>query len=124
MRGNKNIYFFILVLTAAAVSADVYGESLPDPTRPADFTDQAAIKAEVPKEFINWHVRAIRLSASGRNAIVNGRLVRVGDEIDSAKIVAITTNTVVLSHDRKRVILKLLPEEVKKKTLSGTKRSD
>lgn len=124
MKGNKKFYFLVLIILTAVFSLDLYGEPLPDPTRPADFTGQSAIKTEIPREFLNWHVRAIRLSASGKNAIVNGRLVRVGDKIDSAKIVAITSNTVVLSHDRKRVTLKLLPEDVKVKAISGTKSGD
>ena len=113
---NTVISIFILLLAMPGIfaPAKLYAESLPDPTRPANYSEVTEVMTQLPKELINWNVRAIRSSETGRNAIVNGKLVKVGDEIDSATIVAITSNTVVLRHDTKRVVLKLIPAEIKK----------
>ena len=110
---NNNI-FLLLIVPAIVIAPNASAESLPDPTRPSNYSEVTDIKAQLPKEFISWNVAAIRSSATGRNAIVNGRLVKVGDEIDTATIVDITSNSVVLAHDSKRLVLKLIPAEIKK----------
>ena len=115
MKIVTGIYILLLVMPGIFTPVKLFAESLPDPTRPANYSDMPEVSTQLPKELINWKVRAIRSSETGRNAIVNGKLVKVGDEIDSATIVDITTNTVVLSHDSKRVVLKLIPAEIKKK---------
>lgn len=108
---SKNILFVLGLF----VSSNSFTESLPDPTRPTNYSSRPISVEEVPQEFINWDVRAIRSSEGGRNAIVNGRLVKVGDEIDSATIVDITANTVVLDHGRQQLVLRLMPKDIKKK---------
>ena len=58
---------------------------LPDPTRPANYQidkDEPVFVEELQLELeqeIIWQVSAIRISEDDRNAIVNGKLVRVGD---------------------------------------------
>lgn len=105
---------FLLIISGIFIPARLFAESLPDPTRPANISEVKEVSTQPPNELINWDVRAIRSSEAGRNAIVNGKLVKVGDEIDSATIVAITANTVVLRHDNKKLVLKLIPAEIKK----------
>lgn len=110
-----NICLLVLAVPGTFISTKLYAESLPDPTRPADYSEVTEVITQSPQEQINWNVRAIRTSDTGRNAIVNGKLVKVGDKIDSATILAITSNTVVLSHDSKQLVLKLIPAEIKKR---------
>ncbi len=50
---------------------------------------------------------AIRISASDKSAIVNGKLVRIGDEIDTATIIEINRLSVVVSHEDKKIIVRL-----------------
>lgn len=113
IQNNKRL--LLVIVSGMSVTCGSFAESLPDPTRPANYSEVTEIREQLPKEYINWNVRAIRTSESGRNAIVNGRLVKVGDEIDSATIIDITSNSVVLAHDSKQVVLKLIPADVKKK---------
>lgn len=91
----------------------VFGESMPDPTMPAGYSGGQLVREELPQELMKWDVRAIRLSDSGRIAVVNGRLVRIGDEIDSATVIDITAGTVVLEYDRKQLVLRLMPKDIK-----------
>ena len=96
-----------------ATYSHVMAETLPDPTRPSTFTIRRQIQDELPQEFISWNVKAIKTSEQERNAIVNDQLVKIGDEINSARVVDITPNTVVLEHDRKELVLRLLPKDFK-----------
>ena len=93
----------------------VLAEDLPDPTRPANYSSRPVSVQDLPKEMNNWNVHAIRTSPTGRNAVVNGRVVRVGDAIDTATIVDITPYAVVLAFDKKELVLKLMPADIKKK---------
>jgi|LWDU01.1.fsa_nt_gi hypothetical protein len=84
---------------------------LPDPTRPANYVvdDEEPIFFEEieTREKISLKLSAIRISASDKSAIVNGKLVRIGDEIDTATIIEINRLSVVVSHEDKKIIVRL-----------------
>ena len=111
-----------LLAASIMVLGYAYADTLPDPTRPANYSIQQASRKELPAQLIDWDVRAIKSSASGRNAVVNGKLVKVGDAIDKATIVDITPDTVVLTYERKPLVLRLMPESVKKRPTKSVER--
>ena len=91
-------------------------EELPDPTRPATFIepDQEPVffvETDV-KEKINWKLSAIRISPKDRTAIVNGKLVRVGDAIGTAKVLEINPLSVVIDHEDRKLIVRLFNYQV------------
>ena len=104
------------IITGLMALGFAHAETLPDPTRPANYSARLISKEALPPQLIDWDVRAIRTSASGRNAVVNGKLVKVGDAIESATIVDITPDAVVLDYDRKQLVLRLMPENIKIKS--------
>ena len=71
------------MLFTSTVSADV---GLSDPTRPADYSAAVSVSQVKPKKRDEFSLNAIRISDEDRSAIVNGRLVRVGDDIGTAKV--------------------------------------
>ncbi len=109
----------LLVMTSVIMLAKGYGNTLPDPTRPADYSTDTVAEEEQPQEPTDWHLTAIRTSAEGRLAIVNGTLVRIGDEVGSATVLEITSKSVVLDYNQKRLEINLLPQDIKK-TVSAT----
>ena len=92
--------------------------SLSDPTKPADYQDSLAepiyVEAVTVDEKVSWRVSAIRISSSDRTAIVNGELVRVGDEISSGEVIEINPLSVVLNHKDQKLIVRLFNSNVKK----------
>ena len=104
--------------------AYAHAEALPDPTRPANYSTRPVSTEVLPAQLNDWDVRAIRSSASGRNAVVNGRVVKVGDTINTAVILDITPDTVVLDFDRKQLVLRLMPEAIKTRTAEPLDRSE
>jgi MSHA biogenesis protein MshK len=91
---------------------------LPDPTRPVNYSEalpQVIEVHELPKELIDWRVTAIRIKDRDRSAIVNGQLVRVGDQIGTAKILEINPAAVVLDYEKKQVYVRLFSDVVDKK---------
>ncbi len=61
---------------------------------------------------MSWSLSAIRVSEKDRTAILNGQLVRVGDEINQAKIVEIKSKSVVIDHDDQKLIVRLFNDLV------------
>jgi hypothetical protein len=91
---------------------------LPDPTRPANYSEALPEIIEVyelPKELVDWRVTVIRITDRDRSAIVNGQLVRVGDQIGPAKILEINPAAVVLDYEKKQVYVRLFSDVVDKK---------
>ncbi len=111
----KNILIFSFALLP--VSAMSYAE-LPDPTRPPDYnvasTEPVYVEAfdENTKEKMSWTLSAIRISKKDKTAIVNGKLVRVGDDINQAKVLEINSQSVVINHDAQRLIVRLFNNRV------------
>lgn len=91
---------------------------LRDPTRPATFIaeDTASVYVEDinDNEKVNWKVSAIRISDKDKTAIVNGKLVRVGDDIGPAKVLEIKPLSVVINHEDKKLIVRLFNNQIKK----------
>ncbi len=104
----------LLVTATVIMLAEGYGNTLPDPTRPADFSTKTVIREEQPQELTNWHLTGIRTSAEGRSAIVNGMLVKIGDEIENATVLEITSKSVVLDYNKKRLEISLIRQSIKK----------
>ena len=102
------VYFLPCILLANA--------ELPDPTRPATYIikdlepvyfDEAKVKNK-----INWILSAIRISDNDRTAILNGKLVRAGDDIGAAKVLEINPLSVVINHEERKLIVRLYESKV------------
>ncbi len=97
-----------------AASAVAQTSSLPDPTRPANYSASFASTPVIAKQRADFNLRAIRISETDRSAIVNGQLVRVGDEIGAAKVNEIRSFEVVLEYERKLVTIPLYARHIDK----------
>lgn len=113
----KNIQILAFTLFPVLVMANA---ELSDPTRPATYIveDDEPIYVEAfdenIREKVSWILSAIRISEKDRTAIVNGKLVRVGDDIDQAKVLEIKSLSVVIDHDDQKLIVRLFKNQVKK----------
>lgn len=91
---------------------------LPDPTRPATYlveeSEPVYFEELDDNQAINWKVSAIRISENDKSAIVNGKLVRVGDDIGPAKILEIKPLSVVIDHEDKQLIVRVFNNQVVK----------
>lgn len=94
-----------VILTVPVVMAQ--SEILPDPTRPAQYEETLSMQ-EMPQSELEWNLTAIRISDSDRSAIVNGQIVRAGQNVGRAKLVDIQPDQVVLEHDNRKFSVKLI----------------
>lgn len=103
---TSGMALFCCSMTAVAVA------QLPDPTRPAFWSQQTAPvfveQVQQPGKKIEWRVTAIRIAPDDRTAIVNGKLVRTGDSVSTAVVREINHSAVVIEDNQKQLILRLL----------------
>lgn len=89
---------------------------LPDPTRPATYVVESLEPVFFEEinvtEKINWKLSAIRISDKDRTAILNGKLVRAGDDIGPAKVLEINPLSVVIEHEERKLIVRLYNTKV------------
>lgn len=96
-------------LTACFWSADGMAEQLRDPMRPPSAGSLTPWGSATPVSS-GPRLQTIRFSARERSATIDGRRVRVGDKIGSARVVLITRNAVVLDDGGVSQTLKLFPD--------------
>ena len=123
MKWITNLIILSLLISVAALSQAT--TELVDPTRPANYVEKAAEvsageKSEVKKQsddkevpIPDFTLNAIKIGRSSRMAIINGETLMPGQEIGSAKLVRINSNSVVMTVNGKAVTVSLLPDSIK-----------
>ena len=101
----------LLAMSVAAAAGAA--APLPDPTRPTDYYSTPNV-SDLPRRDTVFVVSAIRISEADRSALLNGRIVRVGDVLDAGKVLEINPAEVVVEYERKRVLVPLYSQGVTK----------
>jgi len=113
----KQSFVYILPAVLYAI-AGVSAATLPDPTRPPDYSVNIGTSEQPPESPADFNLTATRIDKDNRSAIINGHLLRVGDPIGSAKLVEIHPAYVVLDYQQKRLVVRLYKQILK--TARGT----
>ena len=94
------VHFVLLALLPALALAQ-------DPTRPPTAAEIRAWMGEVDTEAVDsdWRLQAILASDQRRLAIINGQRVRPGDRVDTAEVLTIEPDRVVLAHRGREIVL-------------------
>lgn len=108
------IDLLLLGALAATTASPAPSETLPDPTRPYQYS-QAVDITDMPAapEARQWHLSGLQVRNGLKRAILNGKLVKEGDQIGSATVTAIGASDVTISVDHKLVIVRLLLPPIK-----------
>ena len=95
----------LLVLTLSAPAPAM--ADLADPTTPATHASPAQPGTG------QWVLHSTLIGPERRDAVINGRLVRVGDRIAGARVARIEAGEVLLDTPGQRVQLRLLPDTLR-----------
>lgn len=100
-----------LLLTAAAWIVAVSLAAAGDPTRPPSYAPapERAVKAVdlKPLESLSLSLNSVFFSAERRAAVINGKMLTVGQSIDNAKLVDIQPYGVTLKYGSQKIHLRL-----------------
>ena len=109
-----------LIFSASFVVCTVQaqGTVLPDPTRPYQYGTVIAIE-QIMDEKVQWRLSGVRIKDTMRSAILNGRLVKEGDELDGVVVMEIRPSEVTLQQEDRRLVVKLLYSNIKQPVSMG-----
>ena len=107
------------ILTTLLLMLPAVASEFKDPTRPAGI--KTVYSSSNKDRVRSWKLTSTLISSDRRHAIINGRLVSIGQTINKAKVIAIQPNEVELLHGKKRFRIKLLPQNIKDFSLSADK---
>ena len=99
----------VLAVAACFWSAAGGAEVLRDPMRPPSMGSMTSWSAPAPT-YSGPRLQAIHFSSRDRSATINGRRVRVGDRVGTARVALITRSSVVLQDGGDSKTLKLFPD--------------
>lgn len=107
------------LLAGSSASQAALAQALADPMRPpaAAAASPAEGGAEAPKGAAR--LQSVLISPKRRIAVIDGRVVRLGERVGDAKVVAISESRVVLQRATGRETLKLNPVAEKKPAKKG-----
>lgn len=88
-------------------------QPLSDPTRPFVFSGAGTGTGTAAPRTITWKLTSTLISPQRQVAVINGRVVKIGQKIDGAKLVAVKPGSALLHHAGKTIQLKLISGTVK-----------
>lgn len=86
-------------------------QPLSDPTRPLVLSG-VSVGTPAPKA-IKWKLTSTLIAPQRQVAVINDQVVKVGEKIDGAKLVAVKPGSALLHHAGKTIQLKLISGTVK-----------
>lgn len=81
--------------------------------RPPQVQAAPTMEGTAPQAQSVLRLQAIKSERGRRAAVINGKVVRVGDAVDGATVTGIAANSVVIFAEGKSSVLKLLGQDIK-----------
>ena len=104
----------VLAIAAMLISANASAQSLPDPTRPPSYLPAPASNETTETITAASHrLSAIRIGAGGNTAVIDGRVVRIGDRVGEAVVRVINADGVTIEDQLGRRKLSLIDVSVR-----------
>ena len=115
---SNHLSLFIVLIT---ISLSSQAAERIDPMRPDDRasmqksgdTNSTKATTKAPARVSLW-LQSIQIGEAERSANINGKLLKIGDQIRGARLIAIEHNQVQLRKGGELIILKFLPRKIKR----------
>jgi MSHA biogenesis protein MshK len=107
----------LMLAALLLASGCAHAQGLPDPTRPATAAPAAFADAAPAAQL--GHLQAVligRRPGGRRIAVIDGKMLRVGDKFGTTVLVSISDDAVILRSGTKLTPLKLFPAQQKRAT--------
>ncbi len=106
-------------LAGSSASQAALAQALHDPMRPPAASDPSTAEASKDSAARTARLQSVLISPGRRVAVIDGRVVRLGERVGDATLVAISESQVVLQRRGGRETLKLNPVVDKKAARKG-----
>jgi hypothetical protein len=102
---TRNWLFLLLLFTVTSMGSGFIHAAMVDPTRPPNITDSH------DNTFV---LTAILIAPDHRMAVINGKILHIGDQINATKVININDTNVDLESSNGKVTLVLTGSSVAK----------
>lgn len=99
---NRGLCFFIVFMLMAWQTT--FADDLRDPTRPIWY------QGDSPHATGEYLLQSILISANYKTAVINGQIVKEGEQVDGATVQKINATTVELSQNNRKITIHLIPQ--------------
>ena len=108
-----NLLRYNLALICLCLNFSLLAQSLQDPTRPKSVQARGAITKgqHVSNPLV---LQSVFVKDSGNLAIIAGKVVRMGDQVNGYQVIKITPDSVTLAQGQTNKVLRLYQHEIKK----------
>jgi MSHA biogenesis protein MshK len=110
---QQGIRYLLTAFALTAVAADTFAQQLRDPTRPPSFVAPAGTAAVRESDLV---LQTVLISPERRAAIINGRLLRLGENIAGMQLMSISESEVQLRGRGESRTLHLFPAVNRRET--------
>ena len=107
---NKLLIVTILSLMIGSISA---AQKLNDPTKPPPNT----IRKNVKKQVTHFKLSEIKITATDKQAVINGKRVRKGNRVANYNVQKIAVGYVILSNEKENLRINLVNSRIIRKKL-------
>ena len=103
----------VLLAAAAASALELVDPMQPPPVAPAPAVEEASMTPGA------WQLGAIKIEPGRRSAMINGRIVAEGEDVDGARVVSIAPRSVELAVGNATTSLSLLNHDIKTRSTTA-----
>jgi hypothetical protein len=112
------IVFMILVFCVAGEGFAATEEQFVDPMRPSHYQDQSNKRSVVEKQpqvkTGSWELTAVLLSSGRSVAVINGKSLQLGEQLEGYKLIRIQSDQVILRNKQEKLVLRRTGTGLKK----------
>jgi len=111
------IFMLLLFCVAGQGFAATVGQLI-DPMRPVHYQNQTNKKSVVEKQVQvktrEWHLTTVLMSQGRSVAVINGKTLQVGEQLEGYKLVQIRSDRVILKNKQEKLVLRRAGTGLKK----------
>ena len=112
-----SVIFMILLFCVAGQGFAATVGQLVDPMRPVHYQNQVNKKVaekQVQVKTREWHLTTVLMSQARSVAVINGKTLQVGEQLEGYKLVQIRSDRVILKNKQEKLVLRRAGTGLKK----------
>jgi len=112
-----SVIFMILLFCVAGQGFAATVGQLVDPMRPVHYQNQVNKKVaekQVQVKTREWHLTTVLMSQARSVAVINGKTLQVGEQLEGYKLVQIHSDQVILKNKQEKLVLRRAGTGLKK----------
>jgi hypothetical protein len=116
------IVVMILLFCVAGEGVAATEQQFVDPMRPSHYQDQSNTRSVVEKQpqvkTGSWELTAVLLSPGRSVAVINGKSLQLGEQLEGYKLIQVQSDRVILRNKQEKLVLRRTGTGLKKVSIN------